>query len=851
MDQVRPQQQKTGSTQKAKVITLAAVISMLPVLVVGTASYYLGRQAIDEQITEARRAGATAQLEYTLARHQQLLLLLTTGAAAIALLSGFLTTILMRSALGSLAFNVTANEEASRRRRKERSQQLTDIIYRIRAYLDRDNILRTAVEETRRALNADRVVVYSVDRESKGVVIAESVDPRWPKALGKTIEDPCFESKYIKLYEDGRIRAIDNIYTAGMTQCYTDQLETLAVKANLVAPLLHENKLMGLFVVHQCAEPRLWEESEIDLLAQIATQVGFSLDNAALVKNNSQLQSQNDVENWWTDLFLDVSRRIQDSRTEEEVLDSAVKEIRRALTADRVLVYSLDQNSQGVVIAESVEPGWPRALGDLIEDPCFAVRYIEQYQNGRIRATDNIYEAGMTQCYIEQLEVLAVKANLVAPIIRNGKLLGILVAHQCSAPRAWKSAEIRWFSQIALQVGIALGSMGLLEHCRVLQQQVHSESRLSELFTDVTAQMHSSLSGEEVLSIAVQKVRNVLNCDRAVVYSMDRQSRGFIVAESVGVQWTRALGKIIEDPCFEARYLSLYEDGRVRALENIRESGMTPCYIEQLEKLEVKANLVAPVLHEGKLLGLLVAHQCSAPRAWTQLEIQWFTQIAIQVGFALDNAKLVETVGKLSQDAQVISLERLHEQGQLSALLEEASLQSQQTDEIAGVGDEMVTQILERMVAVQNNIQEASEKISSLGKFSPTLLQVMNFIHKLAAQMNQQAMNLTIRTGQAEEIDQAAIVAITETVCSSAEQLNVATTELETLIAEMDKGTHEASVAINVSTESIHHGTTQIQETLQHVHQLTTLSRNLGSLVGAISQTVTQGQSSTESSEQG
>ncbi len=60
---------------------------------------------------------------------------------------------------------------------------------------------------------------------------------------------------------------------------------------------------------------------------------------------------------------------------------------------------------------------------------------------------------------------------------------------------------------------------------------------------------------------------------------------------------------------------------------------MTKCYIEQLEKLEVKANLVTPIINEGELFGLLVAHQCSDFRAWQEPEVRWVAQIATQVGF--------------------------------------------------------------------------------------------------------------------------------------------------------------------------------------------------------------------------
>ena len=85
----------------------------------------------------------------------------------------------------------------------------------------------------------------------------------------------------------------------------------------------------------------------------------------------------------------------------------------------------------GSVIAESVSPGWTRALNREINDPCFEPTYRAKYLNGSVRAWNNIYESNLTKCYIEQLEELEVKASLVAPIINEGKLFGLLVVHQC------------------------------------------------------------------------------------------------------------------------------------------------------------------------------------------------------------------------------------------------------------------------------------------------------------------------------------------------------------------------------------------------------------------------------------
>ncbi len=632
------------SSLKAKVIAFA--VGMLPVLAVGTTTYYFGSQSIEEQkLTE------TSELaENELKDQRTLLNLLSIGTGLTALLTGTIAAVwadrTIRSAIPPVQKPVAPeNPEA----RAERSQILTDVIGHIRASLKEEDLLETAVEEVRKVLQCDRVVVYSREEASRGLVIAESVALNWPRALGMTIKDPCFEARYDEKYQNGRVRAFDNIYEAGLTSCYIEMLEKLAVKANLVAPILNEGKLLGLLVAHQCSEPRHWQQWEIDLFAQISTQVGFALDYPRLLVKSVDLQQQADTEAQWTQFFTDAIQHIRASLTEEDVLKAAVREVRRVLECERVVVYSREESSRGVVVAESVAPGWSRALGKTIKDPCFEARYDEQYENGRVRAFENIYEAGLTSCYIEMLEKLEVKANLVAPILNEGKLLGLLVAHQCSEPRHWQQLEIRWFSQIASQVGFAFDNARLLSGSASLQQQADTEAEWTQFFTDAIGHIRGSLKEEDILEAAVEEVQKVLECDRVLVYSREENSRGVVVAESVLPGWPRALGKIIKDPCFEARYDEQYQNGRVRAFENIYKAGLTPCYIEMLEKLAVKANLVAPILNEGKLLGLLVAHQCSEPRNWQQLEIRWFAQIAAQVGFALDNARLSSNSASLQQ----------------------------------------------------------------------------------------------------------------------------------------------------------------------------------------------------------
>ncbi|MDY7021460.1 MAG: GAF domain-containing protein, partial [Cyanobacteriota bacterium] len=354
------------------------------------------------------------------------------------------------------------------------------------------------------------------------------------------------------------------------------------------------------------------------------------------------------------ELINQITSRMRESLNLEDIFKTIVGEARAALQSDRVVVYEFDEDWKGTVVAESVDADWPVALGAEIADPCFADRYVDYYQKGRVKATPNIYEAGLTDCHIGQLEPFAVVANLVAPIVAktsenpNGRLYGLLIAHQCSQPRQWQNSEIEFLRQLAIQLGYAIDQA-------VLLQQQKEATRIAQRLNQINAGLRKSLKAEDILAVAVEETRDAINSDRVVVYEFDANWKGTVIAESVESPWPTALNAKIADPCFAERYVQPYLRGRVKATPNIYEAGLTDCYLGQLEPFAVKANLVAPILVNQKLMGLLIAHQCSEPRDWTNLEIDLMRNVAVQVGFALDQALLLEQQQATARKAKLLN----------------------------------------------------------------------------------------------------------------------------------------------------------------------------------------------------
>ena len=64
--------------------------------------------------------------------------------------------------------------------------------------------------------------------------------------------------------------------------CQIEFLVNFQVKAHLVAPILMGDELWGLLAAHHCANPRQWQDYEIELIRQVAIQAGVAIQQADL-----------------------------------------------------------------------------------------------------------------------------------------------------------------------------------------------------------------------------------------------------------------------------------------------------------------------------------------------------------------------------------------------------------------------------------------------------------------------------------------------------------------------------------------------------------------------------------------
>ncbi|WP_414526752.1 GAF domain-containing protein [Nodularia chucula] len=162
----------------------------------------------------------------------------------------------------------------------------------------------------------------------------------------------------------------------------------------------------------------------------------------------------------------------------------------------------------------------------------------------------------------------------------------------------------------------------------------------------VVSRIRECVDIDAIFQTTVQEMRQLLNADRVGIFRLypDLEWEGEFIYEDVTPQWNPALTIKVHDHCFAGEFAALYEEGRMKVITDIYESGMSNCHVEMLETFQVRANIAAPLIKGKDLWGLLCVHECSGPRQWQTSEIEFVQLVSEHLGVALQQADYLQKV---------------------------------------------------------------------------------------------------------------------------------------------------------------------------------------------------------------
>ena len=484
---------------------------------------------------------------------------------------------------------------------------------------------------------------------------------------------------------------------------------------------IHQSKKLSPQLNSWLVEPENWMPEQGLTLPEVDEQKNL------IMQMKQQVQLSN--------LLNQINNEIRSTLDIEEILTSACRLLGQALECSRASILVKESPTAKTLLTrgEYNAGDYPMQLG--MKVPIAGNPHLETLmsQQESLAVTKFIDFPGLNPQSQEIAEALEIKSMLAVATRYQGEVNGVIGLHQCDREREWTHWEQQLLEGVASQLAIAINQAKLYSKTR---RQAERES----LLRLITNQIRSTLDLGTILQTAVKEVRQLLHCDRVIIYQFEDNWQGKVVVEDMTVPWPSILGEMGADKCFKGDYADLYQQGRVRAINDVFNAGLEPCHVAFLDGLQVKANLIVPIVTSrteenspetslsynpkfpGRLWGLLIAHECGDTRNWLRQEMELLSQIADQMAIAIQQAELYSQV----RDAAVKSQAQTQ---QLQATLEELrSTQQQliQSEKMSGLG-QMVAGIAHEINNANNFI---NANLFHTQEYVKTLTEALDFCGK-------------------------------------------------------------------------------------------------------------------------
>lgn len=386
-----------------------------------------------------------------------------------------------------------------------------------------------------------------------------------------------------------------------------------------------------------------------------------------------------------------ISNSIRQSLDLDEILNTTVRELGKHLEASRCCLALYDDRGTRTLYDDELVFNyvwWNKRLNGA------------PLQNHSILITENsVLKSILHQGTILSLDVLdeskgmplfengdtvaddwkSVRSLIACPISTKDGPLGMILVHQCDRLRVWTDSELQLVESIAGQVTMAMEHGRLFERTKRMAEQevlinhivksVRSSLDLDTILNTVTKELLAAL-GVDRVQIAQPRSENPLvitheftvggldSCVSATLYPDNLDFNPSMSSRMQGTKRNTVLGINLDglvDDEDNRESTPVRENAQIDQSTTIREAPIavisevehdSRCipFRTFIDKCEAKSLIAAPLLHESRLVGLLIVHQCAEAREWRPIDVQLVTAIADQLAIAITHAHLFAQV---------------------------------------------------------------------------------------------------------------------------------------------------------------------------------------------------------------
>ncbi|MBW4464505.1 MAG: GAF domain-containing protein [Pegethrix bostrychoides GSE-TBD4-15B] len=192
-------------------------------------------------------------------------------------------------------------------------------------------------------------------------------------------------------------------------------------------------------------------------------------------------------------------------------------------------------------------------------------------------------------------------------------------------------------------------------------RSIAAKEQQERLVNLITSAMRQSLDPNEIFKVAVNELGAAMQADRCLIYrgkATDREvtiSHEFLsranLPSLLGQIWPLANHRLFQAVAQQQESISIVNTQAANSNDSIDLAPLA----EQIQRWQIGAWLIVPIVYQGRLLGVIELHQAE-PQSWSTDGLGLVEAVAAQLGVALIQAESYANLEDLNQ--QLEALER-------------------------------------------------------------------------------------------------------------------------------------------------------------------------------------------------
>jgi GAF domain-containing protein len=428
------------------------------------------------------------------------------------------------------------------------------------------------------------------------------------------------------------------------------------VQAVGVFPILVNGQLTNTITAAYTA-PHIYTAPEIRLLHRLSEQIGLEVRTWELLQQTQEQAERLSRQVRLLESLYETSRQISANLTSPDILHTTCHSLADILALGYVAMVRFDQApTSGVILAE-----YPARLG---ANTMFSLEGFAAYKHLQTYRTPVIIKQALTAAdllgpNLARLQGAGAQSVLLAPLIVQGDLIGMLVLATVGQVRQFSPEEINVAQTIATQVATGLRNAELFNEIQHRADQLERITILGRLVT-------STFDRNEIMRRIIDVIPSLLPADQVSIALMSVDQRRMHITSLVG----GAAPEEIDLPAEESSIAEVVQTQTPILVPDLQSS--TYADHQRLAQQGLSALLIVPLIVGGRAMGTVnIGHRRA--RIYTPTDLTLLQQIGNQVAIALENARLFQvTQQRASYEESLGAItSRLQQQADLRDLLQQ------------------------------------------------------------------------------------------------------------------------------------------------------------------------------------